>query len=154
LTIVAAGIGLVLALLGWSELPESFGAIELAVGLVLILMAFGLWRAREWARIGVGSLSCAVCVAWAWFTWKKNVHFLEHGDGVQLAIHFVPLMGNSIMLLSPSTRRMFARVRAAMAQERSAQMEMRGSRLAYRRSSDAATTIERGSRRRGRERDV
>lgn len=154
LTIVTAGLGLLLVILGGFDLPATPGTIELAVGCVLILMAFGLWGAREWARLAVGTLSCALCIAWVWYAWRRDVHFLEHGARVQLAIHFVPLMGNSILLLSPQTRRVFARARAARARERSARTEMRGSRMAFRRSSVGPTTIERGPRRGGREPDA
>lgn len=154
LTIIAAGFGLLLVILGWFELPKTIGGIELAGGVILLPMAYGLWNAREWARIGVGCLSCAACVGLAWYTWKEDPEFLARRSVAPIVWRFGPVVSQAVFLLLPSTRRTFAVARAAKERERSARGQMRGSRLAYRKGARTPEASARGSRTERREPDA
>jgi hypothetical protein len=140
LTVIAAGMGLVLVSLGCWELPKSIGVIEIVGGVLLFPMAFGLWRAQEWARIGVGCLSWAGCAALGWYAWRDGATSFRAADLQGYLVRFGPTLGQAVFLMLPSTKRTFAAAREAKERERIARQGMRGSRLAYRRSTSTGAS--------------
>ncbi|MCY2959199.1 MAG: hypothetical protein NTY35_03455 [Planctomycetota bacterium] len=86
----------------WPWVGAGFGAL-------LLVSAFGVWRAAEWARVAGGILLVLGAITASWLLLRNG----DSGEGQKLAraLDKVILFAPGVWLLMPSTRREFQRVR-------------------------------------------
>jgi len=98
-------------------LPSLQGWAMLILGLSLIVVAVGIWRATEWARLAIGALASLFCL-WSLGT---LVHDFMSDRGIE---SLGELLGPSLMGLlawgsfRSSTRKSFADARESSARAR------------------------------------
>ncbi len=98
-------------------LPSLQGWALLILGFALIAIAIGIWRARDWARLGAGLIASVYCLGGT----GKIIYEVtrDHRLGSLAGIPAVAVMGLIAWgSFQPTTKRSFADAREAIARAR------------------------------------